>query len=861
MSLLDKQTWLCRNCINIFPFNHCQDNDLFLQLANNTYTNKGLRSRCNELIFDPFETNSLDINSWDKSDPDLNYYIHNQDMSTCNSEYFDIEPFNEALKQTNLHCGTFSLLHNNIRSASKNANDLSIFLTTLNKKFDIIALSETWITDSDESIHGFSDYSQIHNCRTNINGGGVSILIHNQWSYNQLNDLSNMDDIYESTFVEIETSGRNIIVGCIYRPPNSNLIKFNEIMDNMLKKLINFNKDVYILGDFNINLLNWKTHNNTSEFANVIFSNSFLPLINRPTRVTESSATLIDNILTNSHDSTNKCFSGILPTDMSDHFTIFHIIDMKKSQSINKHKHAPSRVINDMTILNLKSNIEKSDWRCVLDCKEANTAYDIFDKKFNLLYNENIPLRKNKSKNNTARKPWVTKALLISIKKKNKMYTSYRINGDVHLHNAFKKYKNRLTKLLRIAEKTFYKCQIENNKNNLKKTWNTLRSMINKRKSTQVTSVNINGRKIMGDCNIANHFNKYFVNAPHELCTKFPSASIDPCSYIKKHIKKSLYMRSTTEDEIQMVLSTLRNSSPGYDDINVRVLKRIKDQIIKPLTHLCNLSLENGVVPDKLKIAKVIPIHKKGAKDQLNNYRPVSVLTCISKIYERLVYNRIVEFLDKHKILSRQQFGFRKQHSTTLAINALMNRFHESIENNDIMLGLFIDLSRAFDTISHKILLNKLYCYGIRGIALNWIKDYLTNRMQFVSYNNSISEMKSVDIGVPQGSILGPLLFLLYVNDLPMISKELSFIQFADDTSIFINGKSLSDMSKIMNTEMKNVCKWLKCNMLTLNVSKTNYMIMTNKGKFYDKNECQITIDGSVLNCVQNTTFFGCSAR
>ena len=192
-----------------------------------------------------------------------------------------------------------------------------------------------------------------------------------------------------------------------------------------------------------------------------------------------------------------------------------------------------------------------------------------------------------------------------------------------------------------------------------------------------------------------------------------------------------------------------------------------------------------------------------------------------------------------------------------MAIHALSEKFYESVDNNELMLGLFIDLSQAFDTISHTILLDKLHYYGIRGVAWEWIKDYLSNRKQFVTYNQCKSKMKNVNIGVPQGSILGPLLFLLYVNDLPTISSNLNFIQFADDTSIFIKGKSIVDLSRTISSEMINVTEWLKNNMLTLNISKTNFMVMSSQGKKYNEKDCNIIVDNVNIDRVTTCKFLG----
>jgi hypothetical protein len=261
--------------------------------------------------------------------------------------------------------------------------------------------------------------------------------------------------------------------------------------------------------------------------------------------------------------------------------------------------------------------------------------------------------------------------------------------------------------------------------------------------------------------------------------------------------------------------------------------------------------------PDQCKIAKVVPIFKKGETNKFSNYRPVSVLPAISKILERLMYNRLIKFVDHFNIIQSNQFGFRKNYSTSLAINSFVNLFHEAIEKDHYMISLFIDLSRAFDTISHEILFNKLYVYGIRGLALDWIKNYLPNRNQFVIYNNMKSSFRNILMGVPQGSILGPLIFILYINDLPNVSSKLSFIQFADDTSIFITGKNLNEMSKLMTDQMKQVTDWLKINMLTLNISKTNYMIMCSRGKKVDDFECNMEIDGKLIECKAQCKFLG----
>ena len=227
-----------------------------------------------------------------------------------------------------------------------------------------------------------------------------------------------------------------------------------------------------------------------------------------------------------------------------------------------------------------------------------------------------------------------------------------------------------------------------------------------------------------------------------------------------------------------------------------------------------------------LKIAKVVPIFKKDDAEKFSNYRPVSLLPCFSKILERLVFNKCVQYIDIHEILNDKQFGFRPNHSTYTAIIQLVDKITSAVERNETTIGIFLDLSKAFDTIDHDILLYKLEHYGFRGIVLEWFKNYLSNRKQYVSYNSCDSELKDIVCGVPQGSILGPLLFILYVNDITNTSDVLEFILFADDTTILYSHPNIENQINRINEELKEVSNWFKANKLSVNASKTNYMIL-----------------------------------
>ena len=580
---------------------------------------------------------------------------------------------------------------------------------------------------------------------------------------------------------------------------------------------------MFITGDFNYDLLKSAKNENIKLFTEIMYGNMFQPFIIYPTRIVKNAKpSLLDNIFSNLVD--NELISGNLIEKISDHLPNFIIIPHLNKSDFKHHyqkrdysKFDEIFFINDLQNESLVNKIHESD--------DTNSKYDIFTNSITTIIDKHAPL-KNITKNDLDLKikPWLTKGILKSIKKRTMYYKKYLSSRNNKWYDLYKLYKDKLKQLIRFSKTNYYKNYFTTHTANIKKIWVGINNLLSKKKNKQ-SNINLYEKEefTTDQTTVANKFNSYFTNIGPMLSSKIATSDKHFSEFLPPNTNESFFLYPTNPEEITIELNALSESTAS--DIPVRLIKVAINPISEMLSHIFNHSFENGIFPEKLKFGIVIPAHKGDSKLSLNNYRPISLLPIFSKILERLVHKRLMNFLTKHNTLFEHQFGFQPNKTTSMAILDIYTKIVSALENKEIACCIFLDFAKAFDTVNHNILLQKLENYGIRGLPLKWFTSYLHKRHQVVKLCNIYSDKLEIKCGVPQGSVLGPLLFLIYINDIYRTSNILKFHLFADDTSIFFSNKDVHTIKSVVNKELCSVSHWLSANKLSLNVSKSSFIL------------------------------------
>ena len=783
-------------------------------------------------------------------DPDDNYFSALFESLNCEqqSEYCSIEKYNDLCRDENY----YTIFHVNIRSFRANSDSfLALFENSLSYP-DVVILSETWFSSNyTDTIPGYEPY---HIYRTNnIRSGGISIYVKNQNSSRVLPDLSFCNEKVEVCVVEVNLYSEKIFIIGVYRPHSGTTEEFISALNLILESPELRNQTIYILGDLNLNLLCESIQ--TNSFIDNMYSYHFVPLISKPTRfstIPSVSPTLLDQIWTNNMSTT---ISGIVLSDFSDHLPIFaRLLKRTIDSQPNKTVKVTFRLNNEENFDKLCSSLIDFDWNS-LKTENLNQYLENFLSVLNEKYCEFFPMKTKYVSVKTYRKPWINADARRLIYAKSQYFKLYQLGFITKEENN--NYKNRVKSQLIRLKNSYFKNLFLRNIGDIGKTWKIIRDTC-----MQSTPANITVHGILSDgilqkdeFEISNTFNNFFSEIPLKLDNDLPPSNIDPLSFVQQSINHYIFFEPVTFDECHTIIMNLKNTRQAKDQIPVKIFKQCCTIFIPTICDIINTSFSSGVFPNLLKCAIVTPIFKNGDRKNPSNYRPISILPILSKVLEKAMFKRVTNFISTNSIISNSQFGFTRGKSTQDAIINLTEFLYETLNRRDIAICTFLDFRKAFDVVNHSILLRKLYKYGIRGRVLELFSSYLQNRSQVVRINNTFSTPRTNNIGVPQGSLLGPLLFLLYINDLPEISDLAHVTLFADDTTLAFRSNCFSNLFQICNEEIAKFSTWSHSNRLSINQDKSNYMLITTRHQ--PESRSSVQLDGSSMQIINECKFLG----
>lgn len=677
----------------------------------------------------------------------------------------------------------FKLVSLNINKLTTHIDELRILLA--DNDIDLISINETKlnksIKDSEVNIPG---YNIVRRDRITNSGGGVCFYVKNTISFAIRNDL-NMDNL-ENLCLEIrKPQSKPFIVVTWYRPPDS-LIGIFSPFEVLIKKLDSENIEYYLMGDLNCDVIATQYDNHTRKLMSIADVYGLQQLITEPTRITPTSATLIDLIYTNCPD--KIVCSGVCHVSISDHNVVFAYRKLSINGISNGHNTMTYRNFRKFNRENFRNDIMSRSWDHIYNSDDPNEMWSQWKFSFLSIVDKHAPLRTTRVRARSS--PWITSELKKQMHDRNilkiKAYKSNYLNDWIQ----FKKQRNIVNSKIRLAKQAYYYNNFNEYMGDSRKTWQTINELTSRKSGKiSVASLKVNGLLITNPTDLSNEFNDHFATIGPKLASEISSS--DDSSHLKylTGTDKNFQLHPTTTAQVFSFLNKLNKSKAiGLDKISARLIRECADLICIPICDIFNQSINLGIFPDDWKCARVTPLFKEGNRDNLNNYRPISVISVVAKVFERIVYDQLYAYLKEHNIICKYQSGFRTIHSTVTALLEATDNWAYNIDSGKINAVVFLDLKKAFDTVDHEILLSKLNHYGIQGNTYQWFKSYLENRTQMCSINGSLSNKCSLSCGVPQGTILGPLLFLLYINDLSNCLLNCQPRMYADDTNLTLVG-------------------------------------------------------------------------
>ena len=731
------------------------------------------------------------------------------------------------------------IIHLNSRSVLNKTEYLQYIVEVTDA--DIICLSESWLDDSTPQnctlVNGYNIIRKDRNEKfkekySKSHGGGVAILHKKQILIEKMNELN--DEIEDILWTRVKAKP-SFLLSVVYKPTYSDMIKCENgesILETSLEKAAAKSKNLIVVGDFNIDM-SIKSKEKTS--LNHIFkSYNLKQLIKKPTRidpVTQKNK-IIDHIWIS--DEMKELKSSNTTMGISDHLGVFLKLANKiKTKVPPKIKIRNYKKYNKENFSTEVGNLMKTSNFDELLSKNVNTSLKYLIDTITESAGRHAPFIEIKPKNEEKPAPWYTAELSALIRTKNELLLDSYLYGRKKFKKRIDQLQNKINKKKKSLKRKFTRIELEKAGNDATKLWKLLNTLTNRQNSHQSTEPsNMNQQK-------ANEFNKFFAT----VGSKYQRHNFKEMeSIISEQTKGSFSFKHETETSIIKIIDSLKlKTAVGIDGIGANLIKDLKTTIVPYLTKIINKAYDEQIFPDQLKKAIITPIFKEGDTDEISNYRPISVLTIICKIFERSASNQIVKYFLENQTINPHQHAYQPAHSTTTCLAEILNEIYSLLDQNQYVALAKLDLSKAFDSINHNLLIQKLCNLGLDKNSIKWISSYLENRSHITKFQNYTSIEHQAKTGVPQGSILGPLLFLCFINDLPNAFENIcKMFGYADDTQLVITAPTLDGLKFKIEESILAAQKWYDGNNMKINPTKTEVIIFKSKRNTDPKIEIEV---------------------
>ena len=772
----------------------------------------------------------------------------------------------------------FKIVHLNIRSLPRKIDQLRLILE--GSTIDIMTLSETWLHSKIDAqlvhVQGYNTYRLDRTIRQGAKvkrGGGLVIYAKTSLDvYVQEAECTSNADV-EVQWVRVRRHrSKDLVLANVYRPPLGKVEKALKQLGQNLDSLAKPTDEVLIMGDFNVNYQNQRSPN----YKKIKFfekANSLDQKISTTTRNTKTSKTLLDLALTNIK---YIRAAGALDSFLSDHQPIF-ILKKKKKNTGKNEQRFEGRSYRNYKKQNFTDNVMNKEWGHFYNANDPTTAWEEMCKLIAEEADKMCPVREYKIRN--SKPPWLANELIEQMKDRDYFYTKAKRTNNEDDWNIAKFHRNQVNCNIRKAKADFVKDQLKNNEGNGARFWRSIKQIMPSKKGAKndakISLQTEDDKNVPGE-KIPDHLNTFFANignindSPKSIdltdLSQLPSESSMPHSEEpinqKQHVvspeEDMLNFSSVSRAEVEMLVRKINISkSSGINLLSSRLLKDSFLALSDKLTFLFNLSIRTNIFPTQWKKALVIPIPKTGNPHKEENYRPISLLPLPGKILEKLVHTQLTAHLEENALLSDSQFGFRRQRSTTHAVSQLLNQIYANINRSVITTAIYIDFSKAFNCVQHSILLRKLAKLKLHDNIITWISSYLNDREQRTLVNNSYSSFLPVKQGVPQGSVLGPLLYVIYSNDITEKIRNSGFAFYADDTVLYSKKKSTVQAGIDLQEDLDGLTDWCISNKIYINTEKTKVMFFGSKTKIASLDLPNFTINSNNIQRAKTYTYLG----